>query len=122
MYISKKDFIQVLNGNKDIISRLQKEYGIGDYKPKERICKYCGKPFTPKGNYKSSFCDRIPTGEKHSCKYLGAAENRKKKLASNTQLKAREREYKKIYARMLNGLITREEFEKWKLTRDKVDE
>lgn len=73
-------------------------------------CKICGKYFIMKGDYSTDCCDRIPDGQKFTCKKLAAIRARKDKLNANPVLKEYEKFYKRIYARRTNKKITPEEF------------
>lgn len=52
-------------------------------------CKNCGKYFVLKGDYSTDYCDRIPDGEKFTCKKLAAMKARKKKSARQSHIKIR---------------------------------
>lgn len=76
-------------------------------------CLNCGKYFILKGDYATDYCDRIPEGEKHTCKKLAAMQTRKKKVSLNPILKEYERAYKRNYSRVSNKRMTNEDFRKW---------
>lgn len=76
-------------------------------------CKNCGKYFILKGDYATEYCDRIPRGEKFTCKKLSAVNNRKEKLTTNPILKEYDRAYKRMYARNKNHKITPDEYKSW---------
>lgn len=76
-------------------------------------CANCGKLFIPSGKYNTDCCDRIPEGEKYSCKKIMAQKKRKEKLKGNPIMKEYERAYKRNYARLSNNKLTNEEFRLW---------
>lgn len=80
---------------------------------KMKRCKRCGKYFILKGDYNTDYCDRIFPNEKLSCKKAAAVEARKNKVQKSPILKEYERAYKRNYARINNGKITKEEFRIW---------
>lgn len=85
-------------------------------------CAYCGKYFILKGDYSTDCCDRIPEGQKYSCKKLMAQKRRKEKLNSDPITKEYEKAYKRMYARVSNGAMKKSEFVKWSdLVREKRD-
>lgn len=73
-------------------------------------CKICGRYFIMKGDYSTDCCDRMPDGQKLTCKKIAAIQARKNKLDNNPILKEYEKFYKRIYARKSNHKITNEEF------------
>ena len=75
-------------------------------------CKNCGKYFVLKGDYSTDYCDRIPDGEKFTCKKLAAMKARKKKVQDNPILKY-EKAYKRMYAHLSNHKISNEDFRLW---------
>ena len=75
-------------------------------------CKNCGKYFVLKGDYSTDYCDRIPDGEKFTCKKLAAMQARKKKVQDNPILKY-EKAYKRMYAHLSNHKISNEDFRLW---------
>lgn len=76
-------------------------------------CKNCGKYFILKGDYGTEYCDRIPEGEKFTCKKLAAINARRNKVQSSPILKEYEKAYKRMYARLSNHKISNEEFRLW---------
>lgn len=76
-------------------------------------CKNCGKLFIPSGKYNTDCCDRIPKGEKYSCKKIMAQKRRKQKLSSDPIAKEYDRAYKRNYARVTNHKMTAEDFRLW---------
>ncbi|WP_347024011.1 DUF6076 domain-containing protein [Hungatella hathewayi] len=80
---------------------------------KVKKCKRCGKYFILKGDYATDYCDRIPEGEKFTCKKLAAIRARKNKVQNNPILKEYEKAYKRMYARLSNRKILNEEFRLW---------
>ena len=78
-----------------------------------KICENCGKYFVASGKYNTNCCDRIPPGQKHSCKKIMAQKRRKEKLNTDPIAKEYEKAYKRMYARVKNSNMTQEEFLKW---------
>lgn len=76
-------------------------------------CKNCGKYFILKGDYNTDYCDRIPDGEKFTCKKIAAMRTRKKKVQNNPILKEYEKAYKRMYARLSNHKLSNEDFRLW---------
>lgn len=76
-------------------------------------CKNCGKYFIIKGDYATDYCDRIPDGEKFTCKKIAAMRARKKKVQNNPILKEYEKAYKRMYARLSNHKLSNEDFRLW---------
>lgn len=84
-----------------------------EHNVKIKKCKHCNKYFILKGDYATEYCDRIPTGEKYTCKKIAAIQARKNKVQKNPVLKEYEKAYKRNYARQANRKITAEEFRVW---------
>lgn len=78
-----------------------------------KCCANCGQFFIPTGRYNTDCCDRIPEGQKYTCKKIMAQKRRCKKANSNPIIKEYERAYKRNYARVSNGNMTSENFRLW---------
>lgn len=76
-------------------------------------CKNCGKYFILKGDYATNYCNRIPDGQKFTCKKLAAMRTRKKKVQNSPILKEYEKAYKRMYARLTNHKLSNEDFRLW---------
>lgn len=76
-------------------------------------CKNCDKYFILKGDYATDYCDRIPDGQKFTCKKIAAMKARKKKVQNNPILKEYEKAYKRMYARLSNHKLSNEDFRLW---------
>lgn len=76
-------------------------------------CANCGKLFIPSGKYNTDCCDRIPEGEKYSCKKIMAQKRRKQKVNSDPITKEYEKAYKRMYARINSGTLEKSDFLKW---------
>lgn len=76
-------------------------------------CANCGKLFIPSGKYNTDCCDRIPEGEKYSCKKIMAQKRRKQKVNSDPITKEYEKAYKRMYARISSGTLEKSDFLKW---------
>lgn len=91
MQISKRDLYEILNGNQELISNYKEKYF-----PEEEhtyICEQCGKKFSTIIKVKRKYCSA-------KCSSDHFHQNQNKEYA---------REYKKMYARMMAGKISREE-------------
>jgi hypothetical protein len=77
-------------------------------------CKRCGKYFIMKGNYDTSYCDRIVEGETRNCQDLAAQENYKKKIADNAAIPIYNKYYKRYAARVRVKQIKEADFKHWK--------
>ena len=80
---------------------------------KIKKCRNCGQYFILKGDYVTDCCDRIPNGEKFTCKKIVAMKTRKKKVQNNPVLREFEKAYKRMYARLTNHKISNEDFRLW---------
>lgn len=87
----------------DLISR--------DVSPQK--CQNCGKPFFPMG--KAIYCDRVYGDKFQTCKRIGAMKAYGNNLLENESMREYRKAYKRNFARVRNGLMTKEEFEKWKI-------
>ena len=94
----------------DLISR--------DISPQK--CQNCGRPFFPMG--KAIYCDRIFNDKFQTCKRIGATKTYDKNLLENDAMREYRKAYKRYFARVRNGLITKDEFQNWaKKVRPLVD-
>lgn len=79
-----------------------------------RQCRLCGQWFFHKHGDKSVYCERIAPGEKsRTCREAGARAVFEKKLQEDDAWKLYKRAYKKYYARVMKGNMSREEFNAW---------
>lgn len=78
-----------------------------------KICQNCKRLFIPSGKYNTDCCDRIPEGEKYSCKKIMAQKRRKQKVNSDPITKEYEKAYKRMYARISSGTLEKSDFLKW---------
>lgn len=76
-------------------------------------CANCGKFFIPSGNYNTDCCDRVPNGEKYSCKKIMARKRRREKEHSDPIIKEYNRAYKRNYARVSNHKMDPNDFRLW---------
>ena len=79
-----------------------------------RKCKRCGRYFVMKGNYDTSYCDRVEEGQTRSCQALAAQEKYKLKAAENPALTIYSKYYKRYAARVRTRQIKEADFKKWK--------
>lgn len=83
------------------------------------LCQHCGKPFVGAG--RSIYCDR-PRDGGGTCRTVGAHSKYSRNLAENQFMGKYRKTYKKNYARMMKGTVTRQQFEGWRdKTRKKLD-
>lgn len=78
-----------------------------------RPCESCGKLFVTYGR-EAVYCGRTVFPDGKSCAQKGAIEKHQKKIKNDAVLAVYTRQYKKMYARIRYGYITREEFMAWK--------
>ena len=95
----------------DILAFELREFFIKDIKVK--CCANCGKFFIPTGKYNTDCCDRIPDGQKYSCKKIMAQKRRRERLNTNPIIREYERAYKRNYARVSNHKMGQSEFQLW---------
>lgn len=79
-----------------------------------RKCKRCGKYFIMKGNYDTSYCDRVAENETRNCQQIMATEKYKQKTAGNAAIKIYNKYYKRYSARVKAHTILEKDFKKWK--------
>jgi hypothetical protein len=89
-----------------------------------RRCKNCNRYFVPSGRSDAKYCNELAPGSEKSCAEIGAIKQYEKRLKNNLIIKAYRKEYKKRYARVLNGKLDRNTFFEWsenaKTKRDKT--
>lgn len=95
----------------DLLAFEIREFFIRDIEIKR--CANCGKFFIPTGKYNTDCCDRIPKGQKYSCKKIMAQKRRREKTNSNPIIKEYERAYKRNYARVSNHKMDPNDFRLW---------
>lgn len=78
-----------------------------------RHCECCGKLFVTYGR-EAVYCGRTVFPDGKTCAQKGAMEKYQKKVKNNAALTIYTRQYKKMYARIRYGYMTREEFMAWK--------
>nr|WP_295299484.1 DUF6076 domain-containing protein [uncultured Blautia sp.] len=78
-----------------------------------RICKNCNRFFIPQNNHTADYCTRICNSKGQTCKEIGAQKAYKAKVKSNPILKEYEKAYKRNYAKVSRGELSRDAFEKW---------
>lgn len=76
-------------------------------------CANCGKLFIPSGKYNTDCCDKIPEGQKYTCKKIMAQKRRKIKVDSDPIEKEYQKAYKRMYARVSSGVLKKSDFFKW---------
>jgi len=78
-----------------------------------RVCKHCNQFFALTGHANTEYCDRPLDSEGHTCKEMGALRLWEKKKAETPALKAYSKAYKKRFAWIKYGKITKEAFYEW---------
>lgn len=79
-----------------------------------RQCRRCGNWFLHEQGDKFFYCSRVAPGEEErTCREIGASANFEQKVKNNGVWLAYKRAYKKYYARMMKGNMSREEFTRW---------
>lgn len=77
-----------------------------------RVCKNCDKYFVIVGYANTEYCDRVFDEQGRTCKEMGAL-NVWQKKAKKPAYELYSKEYKKRFARIKYGKITKEEFSEW---------
>ena len=79
-----------------------------------RKCRLCGNWFFHEQGDRAIYCERIAPGEEaKTCREVGARTTFERKLQSEEPWKIYKRAYKKYYARVMKGNMSREDFEAW---------
>jgi len=79
-----------------------------------RQCRLCGRWFLHEQGDRAMYCERTAPGEEHkTCREAGARAVFEKKLQQDDAWKLYKRAYKKYYARVMKGSMSREEFNAW---------
>lgn len=79
-----------------------------------RQCRLCGHWFLHEQGDRAIYCERIAPGEEtKTCREVGARAVFENKLQSEETWKLYKRAYKKYYARVMKGNMSREDFEAW---------
>ncbi len=85
------------------------------YNLKIKKCLNCNKYFIPSGDYDTKYCDRIYK-DGLSCKVIGGRKTTYRKIENTPELKLYDRFYKRYKARIRNGNMTIDQFNKWNRT------
>lgn len=80
---------------------------------KMRRCKNCGRLFAVTGHGGTEYCDRPAGGKGRTCKEIGAFRVWEKSKRTDEAFKVFRREYKKRFAWIKAGRITKDEFYEW---------
>lgn len=79
-----------------------------------RQCRLCGRWFLHEQGDRAIYCERIAPGEEvKTCREVGARAVFENKLQSEETWKLYKRAYKKYYARVMKGNMSREDFNAW---------
>ena len=111
--IDKKTFTEVLHPKSiyDIIDFFVRE--CINREIRFRVCKHCNRFFALTGHINTEYCDRPFDSAGRTCKEMGALRLWEKKKAENPALKAYSKAYKKRFAWIKYGKITKEAFYEW---------
>ena len=80
---------------------------------KMRVCKNCGRLFAVTGHGGTEYCDRSFEEKARTCKEIGAFRVWEKSKSNDEVFKVYRREYKKRFAWIRAGRITKDEFYSW---------
>lgn len=79
-----------------------------------RKCRLCGRWFFHEQGDRAIYCERVAPGEEtKTCREVGARAVFENKLQSEETWKLYKRAYKKYYARVMKGHMSREDFNAW---------
>lgn len=79
-----------------------------------RQCRLCGRWFLHEQGDRTVYCDRIAPGEESkTCREVGARATFENKLQNEEAWKIYKRAYKKYYARVMKGNMSKEQFNAW---------
>ena len=79
-----------------------------------RQCRLCGRWFLHEQGDRAMYCERIAPGEESkTCREAGARAVFEKKIQDEDTWKIYKRAYKKYYARVMKGTLSREDFNAW---------
>ena len=79
-----------------------------------RQCRLCGRWFLHEQGNRAMYCERIAPGEEsRTCREAGARAVFEKKIQDEDTWKIYKRAYKKYYARVMKGTMSREDFNAW---------
>jgi len=79
-----------------------------------RQCRLCGRWFLHEQGDRAMYCERIAPGEESkTCREAGARAVFEKKIQEEDAWKLYKRAYKKYYARVMKGNMSREDFNAW---------
>ena len=76
-------------------------------------CKSCGKYFALSGHITTEYCDREYMDTGKTCREIGANVSYQRKMEENPAIAAYNKEYKKRFARIRRGKLTKEDFTIW---------
>lgn len=79
-----------------------------------RQCRLCGNWFLHESGDRAMYCERIAPGEvTKTCREMGARAVFERKIQDEEAWKLYKRAYKKYYARVMKGTMSREDFNAW---------
>ncbi|MFV0516381.1 MAG: DUF6076 domain-containing protein [Aminipila sp.] len=82
-------------------------------------CKLCGTYFLQEKGFTYEYCNNIYEDNK-TCRDIGSAKSFKDKTANNDIWKIHQRAYKKYYARIAKGKMTKPEFNSWAIKAEQI--
>lgn len=89
-----------------------------------RKCKNCGKYFVAPGRSDTSYCTWTDMPYEKTCREIGSQNIYNKKIQDNDYLKSFNKIYKRLYARNIKNLISKETFALWsqkaRILRDEI--
>lgn len=87
---------------------------MADFIPKK--CKLCGRYFLQEKGFSYEYCNRpAPGSQTETCRETGALKSFRSKARNNDIWKLHQRAYKKYYARVLKGKMSKPDFNAWAL-------
>jgi len=113
--VEKKPMLLNMHKLDDSFSVIPKAYLklVLEGKAQLHFCDYCAKPFVTYGGWNTRYCPRIQDKQGHTCKQLGVAKARSKKVTSDPVLLTYRKSYNRNANRLRRGQLTQEEFDRW---------
>lgn len=82
-------------------------------------CKLCGTYFLQEKGFQYEYCNHVYEDEK-TCRDIGSTKSFRAKTANNPIWSIHQRAYKKYYARIAKGKMTKAEFNNWTLKAEQI--
>lgn len=80
-----------------------------------KTCRLCGRYFLQEEGVSYEYCDHAPLNRDKTCREIGALASFQNKVKSNEVWQIHQRAYKKYYARVMKGTMTKGEFHAWRM-------